>query len=51
MATERLDVISLNGNPLTLIGPELKIGDIAPVFEVVGKDMGVVGLANTEGKV
>ena len=51
MATERLDVISLNGNPLTLIGPELKIGDIAPEFEVVGKDMGVVGLPNTEGKV
>lgn len=51
MATERLDVISLNGNPLTLIGPELKIGDLAPEFEVVGKDMGVVGLSNTEGKV
>ena len=51
MATERLYVISLNGNPLTLIGPELKIGDIAPEFEVVGKDMGVVGLSNTEGKV
>jgi thiol peroxidase len=51
MATERLDVISLNGNPLTLIGPELKIGDLAPEFEVVGKDMGVVGLSDTEGKV
>jgi thiol peroxidase len=32
---ERTGVVTTRGNPLTLIGNELKIGDIAPDFEVL----------------
>lgn len=34
LAQERLGVHTLKGNPLTLIGPELKVGDKAPEFTV-----------------
>lgn len=32
MSNERDGVVTLKGNPITLIGPELKIGDEAPDF-------------------
>lgn len=32
---ERPGATTLRGNPMTLIGPELKVGDTAPDFEVV----------------
>jgi len=35
MATERAGAATLRGNPLTLVGPELKPGDAAPSFSVV----------------
>ena len=35
MAQERTGVITFQGNPLTLLGPELKVGDSAPEFGVV----------------
>jgi thiol peroxidase len=34
MAQERTNVATLKGNPLTLIGPELNVGDTAPDFTV-----------------
>lgn len=34
MAQERTDVATFKGNPLTLIGPQLKAGDAAPDFTV-----------------
>ncbi len=34
MAEERTGVVTLKGNPLTLIGPELKVGDTAPDFNM-----------------
>lgn len=34
MAQERLGVHTLKGSPLTLVGPELKVGDQAPEFTV-----------------
>ncbi len=37
----------MKGNPLTLIGPELKVGDKAPEFEAIGKGMQPVTLAST----
>lgn len=37
----------MKGNPLTLIGPELKVGDKAPDFEVVDGALAPVGLAGT----
>ncbi|MDU4696265.1 MULTISPECIES: thiol peroxidase [Paenibacillus] len=34
MAQERANVATFKGNPLTLIGPELKVGDTAPDFRL-----------------
>ena len=40
----------MRGNPLTLVGPELKAGEDAPDFSVVDSSMKPVHLADTEGK-
>ena len=45
--TERSGATTLNGNPMTLIGPELKPGDKAPDFEVVDKGLHSVRLDST----
>jgi thiol peroxidase len=47
---ERTGVTTMRGNPLTLIGPELKPGDKAPEFQAVAQDMSPVGLSNSAGK-
>lgn len=44
---ERENAVTVNGNPFTLVGPELKAGDQAPDFETVGKDLQPVTLADT----
>lgn len=36
---ERTGVVSSKGNALTLLGPEIKVGDRAPDFTVVAQDM------------
>lgn len=51
MSDERPNAVTLKGNPFTLVGPELKVGDKAPDFETVGKDLQPVGLADTTGSV
>ena len=35
---------TLKGNPLPLVGPELKVGDKAPDFELIGSDLKPVAL-------
>jgi thiol peroxidase len=40
----------MRGNPLTLVGPELKAGDPAPDFEVVDGTLSPVHLSNTGNK-
>jgi thiol peroxidase len=47
---ERAGATTLKGNPLTLIGPELKTGDKAPEFDVVDTSLQPVTLAKTSGK-
>ena len=47
---ERKGVITFKGNPLTLIGPEIKAGDKAPDFRVLAKDLSEATLAATRGK-
>ena len=42
MTVEREGATTLNGHPLTLVGPELKAGDKAPAFKVMGNDWRVV---------
>ncbi len=48
---ERPGATTLKGNPFTLIGPELKVGDKAPDFDVVDNTLQPVNLAKTAGKV
>lgn len=51
MAQERTGVATLKGNPITLIGPELKPGDKAPDF-TLNKDLTTeVTLADYAGKI
>lgn len=49
--TERTNGTTLNGKPLTVIGPELKAGDTAPDFDVVDVSMQPVTLAKTGNNV
>ena len=48
---ERKDVIKFKGNPLTLVGNELKVGDTAPDAEVLANDLSPVKLSGFRGKV
>ena len=47
---ERTSVTKFKGNPVTLLGPELKVGDKAPDFEVVDDEFKPVTLADFKGK-
>jgi thiol peroxidase len=51
MAVERPNSVTLKGKPFTLIGPELKVGDKAPDFTAVGKDLKPVTFEATRGKI
>jgi thiol peroxidase len=44
---ERPGATTMRGNPLTLIGPELKTGDSAPDFKLVDNSLKNVSLADT----
>lgn len=43
--------VTFKGNPVTLVGPELKVGDAAPDFSVVDNSLSPVSLQAYEGKV
>jgi thiol peroxidase len=47
---ERAGVTSFKGDPVTLLGSELKIGDQAPDFRVVDTDLNPVSLVDFKGK-
>ncbi|UCF83494.1 MAG: thiol peroxidase [Desulfobacteraceae bacterium] len=49
--TERAGIITMKGNPLTLVGKELKVGDPAPDFEVLDNDLAPVKLSSFRGKI
>jgi len=51
MAVERSGAVTMRGNPLTLIGAELKPGQTAPAFKLVGAGMKEVTLDQFKGKV
>jgi len=36
---ERSGLVNINGNPMTLVGNEIKVGDSAPEFEVLDNDL------------
>ena len=49
--SERTGIITFKGNPLTLLGPELKVGDKAPDFSVVDNGLALKSLADYTGKI
>jgi thiol peroxidase len=49
--TERTGLVTMGGKPVTLLGPELKVGDTAPDFTAVVNDLSTVKLSQYRGKV
>ena len=49
--TERTGIITIHGNPLTLIGEEIKVGQTAPDCELLDNDLNPVKLSQWRGKV
>ncbi len=49
MSLERPGAVTFKGNPLTLVGPELSVGDKVPEFKTVTRDLSPFTLADTEG--
>ena len=45
---ERKGIISFKGNPLTLLGAELREGDKAPDFVVLDNELNITGLKRFE---
>lgn len=50
MAIERPNATTMKGNPLTLLGPQIKVGDKAPNFSVRTQDLKPFSLDDTKGK-
>lgn len=48
---ERKGIVTMKGNPLTLVGPELRPGDKAPDFVVVDRELKELGLKDFAGKI
>jgi len=51
MAEERKGAVTMRGNPLTLVGSEVKVGQKAPNFNVTDKTMRPATLEQFKGKV
>jgi len=49
--TERSGVITIHGNPLTLVGHAVQVGDRAPDFTVVANDLSAFEFSSLTGKV
>lgn len=48
---ERSGVITSRGNPLTLLGPEIQVGDSVPDVTLLANDLSPVQLSSYKGKV
>ena len=48
---KRTGVVTFAGNPITLVGPEIKVGQQAPDFTVLSNDLQPKTLKDYEGKV
>ena len=51
MTKETLGGVTIQGNPLTIIGDQLSVGDKAPEFSLTSNGMQPVTLADSAGKV
>jgi thioredoxin-dependent peroxiredoxin len=50
MPVKQPHAVTFKGDSLTLVGPELRVGDRAPDFTVTTRDLKPFTLADTEGK-
>ena len=48
---DRSGLVTVGGKPVTLVGQELKVGDVAPDVTVLGNEMDEVRLSSYRGKV
>ena len=48
---ERKEIITMKGKPLTLVGPDIKVGDRAPDFVVLDTELNEVNLNAYAGKI
>lgn len=48
---ERANAVTMKGNGVTLVGPEIKAGDRAPDFTVLDQKLGAVKLGDFAGKI
>lgn len=48
---ERTGIVTFTGDPLTLLGPEISVGQPAPDVELVANDLSAVKLSSFKGKV
>lgn len=48
---ERAGIVTSRGNPLTLVGNEVKVGDEAPDFVALANDLSPVSFSSFRGKV
>ena len=48
---ERAGLVTMKGKPMTLVGPQLKVGDKAPSFTLLANDLSEVKLSDSAGKV
>ncbi|MGB8227389.1 MAG: thiol peroxidase [Sedimentisphaerales bacterium] len=48
---ERKGLVTMKGNPIVLLGNAVKVGDKAPDFEVVAKDLSMVKFSSFAGKI
>ena len=48
---ERTGIVTFAGTPLTLVGKEIKVGDVAPNFTALDNDMSPVELSSFQGKI
>ena len=48
---ERHSLVTMKGNPLTLMGKELKVGDTAPGVELLNNDLQPVNLSDYSGQI
>lgn len=49
--SERSGAVTMKGNPLTLVGNEVSVGDAAPEATVLNTDLQPVGISDYKGKV
>lgn len=49
--TERANAVTFQGNPLTLVGPELAVGSAAPDATLLTNDLSATSIADVRGKV